>query len=98
MAQPRKSSEHFFLTSGSERSAVAQNLKRSNNGSSMKVRWKRDPAFWISPSIKVKARSCRCALPYFSFLRIALAASAGPEAWSLMASTSSGMPLKSSSS
>lgn len=46
----------------------------------------------------VSARSWRWTLPYFSFFRIARAASVGPVACKVMASTRSGIPLRSSSS
>jgi len=97
-AQLRKRTEHFFFTSGSDRSDVPQTRSRSRRGSSAKARWKRGPAFWMRPSSRVSARSWRWTLPYFSFFRMARAASAGPDPWSLMTSTRSGMPLRSSSS
>lgn len=97
-AQFRNSSEHFFLTSGSLKSLVPQTRSRSSSISSAKDRWKREPAFWMRPSRMVSARSWRWALPYLSFLRMAREASVGPEACSLMTSTRSGRPLRSSSS
>lgn len=97
-AQLLKSSLHFFFTSGCDVFPVPQTLNLSSSASSQKHRWKRDPAFWISPSRMTRARSWRWTLPYFSFLRMARAASVGPEAWMVIISTSSGMPERSSSS
>lgn len=97
-AQLLKSSLHFFLTSGCDVFPVPHTLSLSSRASSQKHRWKRDPAFWIRPSRMARARSWRWTLPYFSFLRMARAASAGPEAWMVIISTSSGMPERSSSS
>lgn len=77
---------------------VPQTRRRSSKGSSAKVRWKRGPAFWMRPSSKTSARSCRWTLPYLSFLRIARAASAGPVVCGLITSTRSGIPLRSSTS
>lgn len=86
------------LTWGSERSDVPETRSRSSSGSSTNALWKREPAFWMSPSRIVSARSWRCTLPYLSFFLRARAASAGPVACSLMTSTRSGIPLSSSSS
>ena len=97
-AQLRNISEHFFFTSGSERFEVPQTRTRSSRGSSLKVRWKRGPAFWIRPSSSTRALSCLWTLPYLSFFLRALAASAGPDPCNLMTSTRSGIPLRSSSS
>ena len=89
---------HFLFTSGCDVAPVPQTRSLSSRASSQKHRWKLPPAFWIRPSRMERARSWRWTLPYFSFLRMARAASVGPEDWSVIASTSSGMPLRSSSS
>lgn len=96
--QPAKRTWHLARTSFSDMGEVAQTLNLSRRGSSTKARWNRDPAFCMRPSRMVSARSWRWTLPYFSFLRIARAASVGPVACNVMASTRSGIPLRSSSS
>ena len=50
--------EHFCFTSTSDKESVAATRRRSSNASSANARWKRGPAFSISPSRTVRARSC----------------------------------------
>ena len=67
VAHCRKSTLHLARTSTSAMSSLAKMRRRSRRGSSAKVRWKRDPAFWMRLSRMVRARSCLCGLPYLLY-------------------------------